>query len=60
MILALLSAGAITVAPPVHPYCEEVGAELLNAVQTGQITNEEAAQTFHRCQVLFPPLFPTT
>ena len=58
MILAALTAGVITLAPPIHPLCEEVGFELLAARQLGQITDAQAAKVFERCQLKYPPLFP--
>lgn len=58
MLLAALTAGVITLAPPLHPMCEEVGYELLAARQQGHITNAQASKVFERCQINFPPMYP--
>lgn len=58
MILAALTAGAISIAPPINPTCAALGDRLLLAVASKQITNQQAAFAFHTCQVQHAPLSP--
>ena len=58
MFLAVLSAGVITLAPPIHPMCELVGQQLLIEVRQELITDKTAAKHFERCQRVYPPMSP--
>ena len=58
MLIAALTAGAISISPQVHPVCDATGYRLLTAVGQGQITNDQAAMEFRACQIQHPPLAP--
>ena len=58
MFLAVLLAGPISLAPQLHPICEQVGYELLVATKQGDLTDSQASVIFSRCQINHPPLSP--
>ena len=57
MLLALATA-FITISPPVHPVCEHVAQQLMQAIDAGFLTPNEAITTFESCMIVYPPMSP--
>ena len=57
-LLAVLATAVVSSSPQIHPLCEAVGYRLLFQVHQGQLTDNQAADVFRRCQIENPPFAP--